>query len=95
MQVVEVDVPVRLDPVAEHVLVVAPHEDVGEVLLDVLARDDLVVAGFVEELDPVLEAVVVDRHGVPGHERRKGLAALGWNRQRMAPWGSTPISSAQ
>jgi hypothetical protein len=70
MQVVEVDLAIRLDAVAEHVLVVAPHEDVGQVLLDVLARDDLVVAGFVEKLDPVLEPVVVDRHGVLRYERQ-------------------------
>ncbi len=36
------------DPVAQHVLVVAPHEHVGQVLLDVLARHHAVVAGFVE-----------------------------------------------
>jgi len=68
VQVVEVYVAVGLDPVAQHVLGVAPHEHVGQALLDVLARYHLVVAALVEQLDPVLEAVLVDRERVLRHE---------------------------
>src|SRR5438132_10578419 len=88
MRVVEVDVAVGLDAVAQHVLVVAPHEHVGQPLLDILARDDAVVAVLVEQLDPVLEAVLVERHRVFRHQIVKAI-------HLMAPAGSTPISSAQ
>src|SRR3954468_9652391 len=68
MRVVFVDVPIRFDAVAQHVLVVAPHEDVRQALRDVLARYHAVVALLVEELDPVLEPILVERHAVFGHE---------------------------
>src|SRR2546428_14114653 len=87
MRVVEVDVAVGLDAVAQHVLVVAPHEHVGQPLLDVFARDDAVVAVLVEQLDPVLEAVLVERHRVFRHQLVKAI-------HLMAPAGSTPIRSA-
>src|SRR5256885_10969869 len=88
VQVVEVDVAVGLDAVAQHVLVVAPHEHVGQPLLDILARDDAVVAVLVEQLDPVLEAVLVERHRIFRHQLVEAI-------HLMAPAGSTPISSAQ
>src|SRR2546428_13753705 len=86
MRVVEVDVAVGLDAVAQHVLVVAPHEHVGQPLLDVFARDDAVVAVLVEQLDPVLEAVLVERHRVFRHQLVKAI-------HLMAPAGSAPLSS--
>src|SRR3989442_10777035 len=88
MRVVEVDVAVGLDAVAQHVLVVAPHEHVGQPLLDILARDDAVVAVLVEQLDPVLEAILVERHRVFRHQLVKAI-------HLMAPAGSTPIISSQ
>src|SRR5947208_15620051 len=68
MRVVFVDVPIRLDAVAQHVLVVAPHEDVRQALRHVLARHHAVVALLVEEFDPVFQPILVERHAVLGHE---------------------------
>src|SRR6266513_2017908 len=90
VQIVEVDVAVGLDAVAQHVLVVAPHEHVGQSLLDILARDDAVIAGFFEQLHPVFEAILVDRRAVFRHQiGKRGAVHL------TAPSGSTFISSAQ
>src|SRR5439155_22475102 len=63
-----VDVPIQVDAVAQHVLVVAPHEDVRQALRHVLARYHEVFTLLVEEFDPVFEPIFVERHAVFGHE---------------------------
>ena len=67
VRVVQVHVAVGFDAVAQHFFVVAPHENVWQALLDVLAGDDAVVAVLGEEFDPVLEPVLVKAGIRPEH----------------------------